>query len=125
VSWLDTCPVRLSPNLNVAINFTDRKLLQTFVQKYRPVSRFFNVAINRLSPNFLGYPGHCYQPIYSLGYLYFCWQPNSCAKLFSVLLPTHLHYLVKSRLSMALLPTHLQFGLFALLLATQFLCQAV
>ena len=60
-----------------------------------------------------------------MGYLHCCWQPNSCAKLFSVLLPTHLRYWVKSRLSRALLPTHLQFGLFALLLATQFLCQAV
>ena len=54
-----------------------------------------------------------------MGYLHCCWQPNACAKLFSVLLPTHLHYLVKSRLSRALLPTHLKCGLFALLLAIQ------
>ena len=36
-----------------------------------------------------------------------------------MLLPTHLHYLVKSRLSRGLLPTHLKYGLFALLLAIQ------
>ena len=60
----------------------------------------------------LGYPGHCYQPIYNMGCLHCCWQPNACARLFSVLLPTHLHYLVKSRLSRALLPTHLKHGLF-------------
>ena len=68
----------------------------------------------------LGYPGHCYQPIYNMGYLHCCWQPNACARLFSVLLPTHLHYLVKSRLSRALLlTTHLKYGLFAPLLAIQ------
>ena len=47
-----------------------------------------------------------------------CCQPIFCARLLSWLLPTHLSYLVKSRLSWALLPTHLDYGLFALLLPT-------
>ena len=54
-----------------------------------------------------------------MGYLYCCWQPNAYARLFSVLLPTHLHYLVNYRLFRAQLPTHLKYGLFALLLAIQ------
>ena len=74
----------------------------------------------------LGYPGHCYQPIYNMGYLHCCWQPNACARLFSVLLPAHLHYLVKSKLSRVLLPT--QFTKWAICTADgypEYCCQAI
>ena len=63
-----------------------------------------------------------------------CWQPISTHFSFELMHPYHtlfsaysgqLKSAVGNPMFSVLLPTHLQYGLFALLLATQFLCQAV